>query len=55
MADINAQDSAVVCSLCLQHGVPLKVIRRALMRGPHGQASGPLAEALDRLAGGGGA
>lgn len=50
MAGINAQDAAVVCSLALQHGVPLDVIRRALMRDFKGRASGPLATALDLLA-----
>jgi hypothetical protein len=50
MAGINAQDAAVVCSLALQHGVPLDVIRRALMRDQQGRASGPLAAALDLIA-----
>jgi hypothetical protein len=49
MAGINAQDAAVVCSLALQHGVPVDVIRKALMRDAHGRASGPLATALDML------
>ena len=51
MAGINAQDAAVVCSLALQHGVPLSTIRRALMRNSQGRASGPLAVALDKLGG----
>ena len=50
MAGINAQDAAVVCSLALQHGVPLDTIRRALMRDSRGRASGPLGEALDMIA-----
>jgi hypothetical protein len=50
MAGINAQDAAVVASIALQYGVPLDVIRRALMRDPQGRASGPLAAALDHLA-----
>jgi hypothetical protein len=49
MAGINAQDAAVVCSLALQYGVPVDVIRRALMRDGSGRASGPLATALDML------
>jgi hypothetical protein len=49
MAGINAQDCAVVCSLALQHGVPLEAIRRALMRDAQGHASGPLGAALDRV------
>jgi hypothetical protein len=54
MGGINAQDSAVVCSLALQHGVPLDVIRRALMRDSQGRPSGPLAAALDVLTEGSG-
>jgi len=50
MAGIKAQDAAVVCSLALQHGVPLDVIGRALMRDVKCRASGPLATALDMLA-----
>jgi hypothetical protein len=49
MADTNARDAAVVCSLALQHGVPLETIQRALMRDSHGRPSGPLAVALDRI------
>jgi hypothetical protein len=46
-ADANARDSAVVCSLALQHGVPLDVIRRALLRDPQGRPSTPLGAAID--------
>jgi hypothetical protein len=53
-SDTNARDSAVVASLALQYGVPLDVIRRALMRDAQGRPSGPLAEALDLIAGRGG-
>jgi ribonucleoside-diphosphate reductase alpha chain len=49
-ADTAARDSAVVCSLALQHGVPLETIRRALMRDSHGRPNGPLGVALDLLA-----
>jgi hypothetical protein len=49
-AGIMASDAAVVCSIALQYGVPLEVIRRALMRDSQGRASGPLGAALDRLA-----
>jgi hypothetical protein len=35
----------------LQHGVPVDVIRKALMRDSEGRASGPLAAALDKLPG----
>jgi hypothetical protein len=49
--DSAAKDSAVVCSIALQHGVPVETIRKALMRNNDGTASGPLAAALDRIAG----
>jgi hypothetical protein len=49
-AGILASDSAVLCSIALQHGVPVDVIRRALMRDPHGKASSPLGRVLDRIA-----
>jgi hypothetical protein len=52
-SDSAAKDSAVVCSLALQHGVPLETIRRALLRDSHGRASSPLGVALDLLAAGG--
>jgi hypothetical protein len=50
-ADTAARDSAVVCSIALQFGVPLEIIRRALMRDSHGRPNGPLGVALDLLAG----
>jgi hypothetical protein len=50
MAGILASDSAVLCSIALQYGAPLDVIRKALMRDPRGNASSPLGVALDRLA-----
>ena len=46
-AGILAQDSAVICSLALQFGEPLDVIRRALMRDAQGRAASPLGVALD--------
>jgi hypothetical protein len=48
-SDTNAKDAAVVCSLALQHGVPLDTIRRALMRDSAGRANGPLGVALDLI------
>jgi hypothetical protein len=50
--DAAAKDSAVVASIALQHGVPVDVIRRALLRDPRGIASSPLGVALDILASG---
>src|SRR5215472_16362160 len=49
-ADIMASDAAVVASVALQFGVPLDVIRCALMRDSHGRPSGPLAVVLGQLA-----
>jgi ribonucleoside-diphosphate reductase alpha chain len=49
-SDSAAKDSAIVCSIALQYGVPLDVIRKALLRDSHGIASSPLGCALDRLA-----
>ena len=50
MAGIMASDAAVLCSLLLQYGVPVDVIRKSLMRDSHGKPSGPLTVVLDRLA-----
>jgi hypothetical protein len=49
-AGIAASDAAVLCSLLLQHGVPLDAIRKYLARDVHGKPSGPLTVVLDRLA-----
>jgi len=50
-SDSAAKDSAVICSLALQLGVPLTTIRKALLRDPRGVASSPLGVALDLIAG----
>jgi hypothetical protein len=51
-SDSSAKDSAVVASIALRHGVPLDVIRKALLRDSRGRASSPLGVALDIIAGG---
>jgi hypothetical protein len=48
--DAAAKDSAVVALIALQYGVPVEVIRKALMRAAQGRASGPLGVALDAIA-----
>jgi hypothetical protein len=48
-ADMVARDGAVIASLALQHGVPIDVLRNALLRDSHGAASGPLGCALDLM------
>jgi hypothetical protein len=50
-SDSAAKDSAVVCSIALQHGTPLDTIRHALMRDSVGRPSSPLGVALDLIAG----
>jgi hypothetical protein len=49
-AGAAASDSAVVCSIALQHGVPVETVRKGLMRDARGQARTPLACALDKIA-----
>jgi hypothetical protein len=49
-ADTNARDAAVVLSIAVQHGVPIDVLRKALMRDSRGAPCGPLAVALDMVA-----
>ena len=49
-SDSNARDSAIAASLALQCGCPLDVLRRALLRDAHGNASTPLGAALDLIA-----
>jgi hypothetical protein len=53
-ADVNARDVAVRVSIALQYGVPIDVIRKALMRNADGTASGLLGVALDLIASGAG-
>lgn len=47
--DTAAKDAAVICSISLQHGVPVDVIRHALLRDPRGIAASPLGVVLDKL------
>jgi hypothetical protein len=48
-ADSCARDSAVICSIALQHGVPVDVLTRALMRDSRGRPETPLGVALARI------
>ena len=48
-SDAAAKDAAVVCSIALQFGVPLEVIRKALLRDSAGRPSSPLGTALDLI------
>src|SRR6516165_3559622 len=49
-SDAAAKDSAVVCSIALQHAVPVDVIRHALLRDSRNIPSSPLGMALDLIA-----
>jgi hypothetical protein len=51
-ADASACDAAVVCSIALQYGVPVEIIRKALTRDGRGRSRTPLGAALDYLEGG---
>jgi len=46
-SDSNARDAAVAASLALQFGCPVDVLRRALLRDAHGNASTPVGAAPD--------
>ena len=50
-SDSAAKDLSVICSIALQHGISVDVIRHALLRDSHGRASSPLGQALDIIAG----
>jgi hypothetical protein len=50
-SDGNARDAAITTSIALQYGVPVDVIRKALLRDSRGRQSGPLGVALDMIAG----
>ena len=49
-ADTTARDSAIACSIALQFGADIEVVRRALCRDAQGRALGPLGVALDLIA-----
>ena len=48
--DATTKDSALAASIALQHGVPVDVIRKALLRDSQRNASSPLGAALDAIA-----
>jgi hypothetical protein len=49
--DTNARDAAILLSFALQYGADIDVIRRALCRDAQGHPLGPVAQALDLIAG----
>jgi hypothetical protein len=50
-SDTNARDAAIILSLALQHGADIESIRKALCRDSQDRALGPVAAALDIIAG----
>jgi len=50
-SDTNARDAAILLSFALQHGADIDAIRKALCRDSARRALGPIARALDILAG----
>ena len=50
-SDTNARDAAILLSFALQHGADINAIRKALCRDSAGRALGPVARALDLIAG----
>src|SRR3954452_8996677 len=49
MLDVLMSDAAIICSLALQHGVPLQQIAHAIKRDKLGLASSPIGAAIDRI------
>jgi hypothetical protein len=49
-SDANAKDAAILASLGFQYGVPLDVMRGALLREEDGRASTPVGMAIDLIA-----
>ena len=48
-ADISAKDSAILASIALQHGIPVRTLRHALLESDNGTAAGALGHALDLI------
>jgi hypothetical protein len=49
-SDGNAKEVAIIATIALQFGVPVDVIRHAVLRDDRGRAAGPLGMALEILA-----
>jgi hypothetical protein len=50
-SDTNARGAAIILSFALQYGADINEIRKALCRDAQGRALGPVAAALDIVAG----
>lgn len=46
-----ASDSAVILSVALQYGTPIKALQRAITRNPDNRPSGPMGAIIDLIAG----
>ena len=51
MLDVLMSDAAIIASLALQNGVPLRQLAHAIKRDKFGIASSPIGAALDRIIG----
>jgi hypothetical protein len=51
-AEVAGRDGAVLASLCLQHRVPVDVIRHSLLKVADGSPAGPIGRALQIASGG---
>jgi hypothetical protein len=49
MLDVLMSDAAIISSIALQHGVPLRQLAHAIKRDRFGLASSPIGAALDRI------
>lgn len=49
-ADTNARDAAILISLCLQYGVPVDAMQKAISRDEQGEPAGIAGAALDLIA-----
>jgi len=50
-SDSYVRDAAIAVSIALQHGCPLAVLQRAVLRDPRGAPSTPIGAAFDAIAG----
>lgn len=48
-ADIQANNAAILASLCLQHSIPLSAIRHSLLKADDGESADALGHALSLI------
>ena len=49
MLDVMMSDAAIIASIALQYGVPLRQLAHGIKRNARGVASSPIGAALDRI------